>query len=89
MNPIFIIKNASNAIKIQFNGSSEKLASNMLCYQYQVEEPVQVYTPGQQRAIVKCGVWRSRSSLLMSLHFFHSIDEANIFHYICEEFKTS
>ena len=40
-------------------------------------------------AIVKCGVWRSCSSLLMSLHFFHSIDEANIFHYICEEFKTS
>ena len=35
------------------------------------------------RAIVKCGVWRSCSSLLMSLHFFHSIDEANIFHYIC------
>ncbi|MGR5306495.1 arginine deiminase-related protein, partial [Vibrio mediterranei] len=26
------------------------------------------------RAIVKCGVWRSCSSLLMSLHFFHSID---------------
>lgn len=41
------------------------------------------------RAIVKCGVRRSCSSLLMSLHFFHSIDEANIFHYICEEFKTS
>ncbi len=35
------------------------------------------------RAIVKCGVWRSCSSLLMSLHFFHSIDEANIFHNIC------
>ena len=34
------------------------------------------------RAIVKCGVWRSCSSLLMSLHFFHSIDEANIFHNI-------
>ena len=33
-------------------------------------------------AIVKCGVWRSCSSLLMSLHFFHSIDEANIFHNI-------
>ena len=33
-------------------------------------------------AIVKCGVWRSCSSLLMSLHFFHSIDEANIFHHI-------
>ena len=32
------------------------------------------------RAIVKCGVWRSCSSLLMSLHFFHSINEANIFH---------
>ncbi|MDA0386010.1 hypothetical protein, partial [Vibrio owensii] len=35
-----------------------------------------------KRAIVKCGVWRSCSSLLMSLHFFHSIDEANIFHNI-------
>lgn len=35
-----------------------------------------------QGAIVKCGVWRSCSSLLMSLHFFHSIDEANIFHNI-------
>ena len=43
----------------------------------------------QLRAIVKCGVWRSCSRLLMSLHFLHSIDEANIFHYICEEFKTS
>ena len=37
---------------------------------------------GARGAIVKCGVWRSCSSLLMSLHFFHSIDEANIFHYI-------
>ena len=40
-------------------------------------------------AIVKCGVWRSCSGLLMSLHFFHPIDEANIFHYISQEFKTS
>ncbi|MGR5406211.1 DUF413 domain-containing protein, partial [Vibrio mediterranei] len=29
---------------------------------------------GRRGAIVKCGVWRSCSSLLMSLHFFHSID---------------
>ena len=40
-------------------------------------------------AIVKCGVWRSCSRPLMSLHFFHSIDEANIPYYISKAFKTS
>ena len=30
-------------------------------------------------AIIKCGVWSSCSSLLMSLHCLHSIDEASIY----------
>ena len=52
--------------------------------------PIKDITPASSnRAIVKCGVWRSCSRPLMSLHFFHSIDEANIPYYISKAFKTS
>ncbi len=65
--------------------ASEGWSQTMISQALRIHES----TVARHRAIVKCGVWRSCSSLLMSLHFFHSINEANIFHNIREECKTS
>ena len=77
----------SNAYGLQLDSLKNHYIPNSYLYYFECSDTIPRPIPPlvketKHRAIVKCGVWRSCSSLLTSLHFFHSIDEANIFHNI-------